>query len=68
MFTMWSPPDFEKGSPYLACNGLDDEDYDLRYARWTFMNVRVWFALVLYNTVLIDRAFVLFYCTSSAIQ
>jgi len=52
----------------LACNGLDDEDYDLRYARWTFMNVRVWFALVLYNTVLIDRAFVLFYCTSSAIQ
>jgi hypothetical protein len=32
------------------------------------MNARIWSALKLYNTVLIDRALALFYCSIIAIQ
>jgi hypothetical protein len=32
------------------------------------MSVRVWFALVLHNAVLIDRTLALFYCNIIAIQ
>jgi hypothetical protein len=65
---MWSPPDFEKWPPPSACKGLDDADHELRYTRRASLSVRVWSALVLYNTVLIDRALPLFYSTVIAIQ